>query len=440
MIFTVSYFLLIALSLIVLQVGFKKSRLHGIVITSISILLYFNPIAAGVTLLTSVLTYFALKSKNRNIQIGLIVILIVVFLLSKSIASSTSFLVGYSYYFLQLLSLLIYPPKKEVKLIDVIAGTTFFTRFFAGPILTKNQLNVTGKIKKEDIIYGLNRISLGIFKKVVLSNRLVDMQSGYFDYPLEAQNGLLVLVSSLLFTAQMYLDFSAYSDIAIGTGRILGVKLPENFNLPFRSKNVSEYWRRTHITLITWLTQHIYYPITYQFRKHKYLSVIIAIFSTFILSGIWHGLSFGFLLWGFLNALYLVVEFLTKKQRLAWKRFNFIPIVTVFILVTIANYFFKLNDFQTIQKSLVRLVELPFLPINYMTDFVAVLGKGGYLEQQFHLLENVFLLVLFFALEPKLIRWSEKTNFKISYFTLIVILIFIFGNFASTNEFIYLQF
>lgn len=440
MVFTVSYFLIVILSLIIVLLGFKNRRLEGIVITSVAVLLYLNVVAAGITVLASILTYFALKSKKRSFEISLIILLLVVFFLSKSVAGTTSFLVGYSYYFLQLLSILIYPPKKEVKLIEVIAGTTFFTRFFAGPILAKNQLNVLEKIKKEDIYYGLNRISLGIFKKVVLSNRLVDMQSGYFDYPLEAQNGLLVLVSSLLFTAQMYLDFSAYSDIAIGTGRILGVKLPENFKLPFRSKSVSEYWRRTHITLITWLTQYIYYPITYKLRKHKYLSVIVAIFTTFILSGIWHGLSFGFILWGFLNALYLVVEFLTKKKRVEWKQFNLIPILTVFTLVTVANYFFKLNDLETIKTSIYRLVEIPFLPINYMTDFVAVLGKGGYLEQQYHLLENIALLALFFALEPKLIRWSEKTNFNMWYFTLIVIAIFVFGNFASTNEFIYLQF
>lgn len=440
MVFTVGYFIIVSLALLSVLIIFKNKRLEGLVIASILVLGYLCPKALVITLSSSILTYFVLKTKKKNYRIGLIVLLLIVFVFSKTIFVESSFFIGYSYYFLQLLSLLIFPPKEEVKLLEVVAGTTFFTRFFAGPILSKNKLAILNKVSKEDIYYGINRITLGVFKKVVLSNRLMDMQSGYFDYPLETQNGLLALFSSFLFTAQMYLDFSAYSDIAIGTGRLLGVKLPENFNIPLRSKSVSEYWRKTHITLINWLTQHIYYPITYKYRKHKYIGVIVAILCTFILSGVWHGLTFGFIVWGVLNATYLVVEFLGNKRLSNWGVFGFTKVFFVLFVITIANFFFKINDFELIKQSINRLYEIPFLPIDYMTDFVAVLGKGGYLEQQFHLIENLVLLTTFFVLERKLICWSEKTKFSIVYFVILVLGIFIFGNFASTNEFIYLQF
>ena len=245
------------------------------------------------------------------------------------------------------------------------------------------------------------------------------------------------MISALLFTVQMYINFSGFTDIAIGLGRMLGVVLPENFNLPLRSKNVSEYWRKTHITLINWFTQFVFYPLVYKLKKYPTVALVVGTFLVFILSAFWHGFQMGFIIWGVLNAFFIVLEHFVK---LPLKNMRFVGVLYVWIVVSVANFFFKLGDWETIYQSIKVFSEVQFFPQNFMADVVAILGKGGYLEQQYHLIETFILLFVFLISEKKITRWITSPKKPILLVAIALYLLFVWGNFAQNNQFIYLQF
>jgi alginate O-acetyltransferase complex protein AlgI len=400
---------------------------------SLLVIAYHSIWAMVIAVLLSFLVFVVIKKFQKFKWITLIVIVLGFIFLKSGL--SGILLLGYAYYSLQLISILIIPSKK-VHFFDILLGTVFFPRFFSGPILKHNQIILTSDINK-DLKEGSLRLVLGLCKIFILSNRLDFMISGYFEHSAEINNGLLALLSSLLFTIQMYLNFSGFTDIAIGLARVLGVELPENFDLPLRSKNISEYWRKTHITLINWFTQFVFYPIVYKFKSVPKFALVLGIFSVFILSALWHNFQFGFIVWGLLNAFFIVLEYFIKSVN---KIPRFLGFLYVLFVVTFSNFFFKLGDLQNIRQSLKTIYQVNFLPQNFMADVVAILGKGGYLEQQYHLLETLVLLLLFLLFEKSINRWFKSNNYPLLLIFTGLYLLFIFGNFAQNNQFIYLQF
>lgn len=404
-----------------------------LILVSLLVIAYHSIWALATAILLSFLVFVVINKFQKFKWVALFII-VLGFIFLKS-GFSGILLLGYAYYSLQLISILIIPPK-NFQFSEVVFGTIFYPRFFSGPILKNNQIILTSDIHK-DLKVGTLRLVLGLCKIFILSNRLDFMISGYFEHSSEINNSLLALISSLLFTVQMYLNFSGFTDIAIGLARVLGVELPENFDLPLRSKNMSEYWRKTHITLINWFTQFVFYPIVYRFKNTPKFALVLSTFLVFILSALWHNIQFGFIVWGLLNAFFIVTEYFLKIEN---KLPRFIGIVYVFLVVSFANFFFKIGDFETIQQSLKILFNVNFFPQNFMADVVAILGKGGYLEQQYHLLETLVLLIVFLSFESKIQHWCKSTKYPIMFIFTGLYLLFIFGNFAQTNQFIYLQF
>jgi D-alanyl-lipoteichoic acid acyltransferase DltB (MBOAT superfamily) len=411
----------------------QKSWKSLLTITSLLLISYYSVWSAILTFVLSFIV-FTVGLKFYKLKWLMIILIVLGFVIIKT-KSNGIVILGYAYYSLQLISILL-SPQKNIKFVDIILGTTFFPRFFSGPILKNNQLIFSNNLIK-DFSEGIVRFVLGICKIFILSNRLDDMLSGYFDHSTQINNGLIVLLSSLLFTVQMYINFSGFTDIALGLGRILGIKLPENFNLPLRSKNVSEYWRKTHITLINWFTQFVFYPIVYQLKLYPKAALIIGTFLVFVLSSLWHNFQIGFIIWGGLNAIFIILENFIK---LPFKSTQFIGVLYVWVVVSFANFFFKIGDWETLQKSIEVLKNVNFFPENFMADIVAVLGKGGYLEQQYHLIETIVLLILFLIFENKIYSWVTTPQKPILFIVIGMYLLFIFGNFAQSNQFIYLQF
>ena len=426
---------------LIARVSFESKKSYASILSLLSLLVigYFDVQSALLVLVVSSLAYMVLKKGSKTSQKTFAIVVIALIIL-HSIPSLNSIYsaIGVSYYGLQIVSLLFFPPKKQVTFEQVLLGTTFLPKFFAGPILDQNKIQKVKSSFQEDFSYGFQRILLGLFKKYVLATRLDFATSGFFEAPLQTNNTALIGASSLLYTLQLYLEFSSYMDIAIGVGRWMGFQLPENFRLPMRARSVSDYWRKTHITLIQFFTQYIYYPITYYFRKHSLWPAALGVLLTFIFSGVWHEFKWGYLIWGLINALWIIFELVTRLGKKFENR-RFFNLIWVIPAVSVANIFFRIPDFSPI--DLLQLIaKNSFWPEDFMADFIAVMGKGGYLAQQFHLAETLLLTIVFFLFESKLERLSRTTSINVSFCILTLLSILLFGKFADSSAFIYLQF
>ena len=225
----------------------------------------------------------------------------------------------------------------------------FYPQLVAGPIERPQnllwQFHTYFKYNFENIKAGLMRIAWGMFKKVVIADRLAMLVDYSYDNPLD-HNGLTLLVATIFFTFQIYCDFSGYSDIAIGTARVMGFKLMENFDAPYSSTSISEFWRRWHISLSGWFRDYLYIPLggnrVREYRKYFNL------FFVFMMSGLWHGAAWTYIVWGALHGIYLVFAqlrdkylpfSLSKSPNAPFTKF--INLTITFILVMFTWVFFR---------------------------------------------------------------------------------------------------
>ena len=164
------------------------------------------------------------------------------------------------------------------------------------------------KFSYSQSVEGLQRLIVGLFKKMVIADNCAETVAGIFS-GWNSQGSLVLAYGALLFTIEIYCDFSGYSDIAIGSAKLLGIELSENFRSPYLSKSISEFWRRWHVTLMNWFRDYIYIPLGGG-RRHKIRNT----FLVFLLSGLWHGANWTFVMWGIYNAL-LFAPFRKLEKR-----------------------------------------------------------------------------------------------------------------------------
>lgn len=257
--------------------------------------------------------------------------------------------VGISFYTFQTLSYTIDVYRKKIpaerSLLNFAAFVSFFPQLVAGPIeRAKNllpQIRNRRKFKYPQAVTGLRLILWGFFKKIVIADALAYKVEEIFpNY--EILNGGVLLLGLLYFAVQIYCDFSGYSDIAIGTAKLLGIDLMVNFRFPYFSKNVTEFWRRWHISLSTWFRDYVYIPLGGS-RVSRNLAVR-NIFIVFLLSGFWHGANWTFIGWGLANAMLFVPVFLIRKRKeptrdAVWV--HWLKVGLTFFLVTLTWAFFR---------------------------------------------------------------------------------------------------
>lgn len=232
--------------------------------------------------------------------------------------------IGISYYTLQGLGYLINIKmgweKPEVNFLRFFLYIIFFPKFLSGPIERSNhllpQLTLNSRFNPSDISEGLRIALKGFFKKIIIANHLgatvTQLYSSVGDY---AGNQIIILV--LIQPLYLYFDFSGYTDIAVGFARTLGIQLLPNFNKPFLSENMTNFWRRFHISLSSWFNDYIFKQTSYRLRRFKEKATVIAVFLTWILFGIWHGAGWSFMILGLLQALVIYYEYRTKRVRRA---------------------------------------------------------------------------------------------------------------------------
>lgn len=363
--------------------------------------------------------------------------------------SSFIIALGLSFYSLQNIAYLTEVHFKrmpaEQDLLKFSLYNSFFPRALSGPVmLPKEFIPQIGNntVTSEKLVSGFNRFLFGLFKKMVIADRLSPAVHSIFDFG-DVNNGLTTVIGIYLFTIQLYFDFSGYSDMALGAAKMLGFDLKENFNLPLRSGSISDFWRRWHISLIQWFTLYIYYPVVYRLRQYKKTAVLVGILATFLISGIWHGIGLNFFIWACCHALYLSVELFTKSWRLGERMTGFFGKLllsfVVFNLVCFSNIFFRSGSFET-AVQLIKNAVSDFMPDDCLRDLIAPLAVGGHQIDEFNLYISLLITALFLVFEKRLNVLANKEKLNVVFVSVLIILLFVFGIFSNGERFIYMQF
>lgn len=258
--------------------------------------------------------------------------------------------VGISFYTFQALSYSIDVYRGKIKptkdIIAFFAFISFFPQLVAGPIERATNL-LPQFLQKRTFSYeqgvdGMRQILWGLFKKIVIAdNCAVYVNQVWETY--DTQSGSTLLLAAILFTFQIYGDFSGYSDIAIGTAKLIGIRLMRNFNNPYFSRDIAEFWRRWHISLTSWFRDYVYIPLGG--NRRGLLRTIFNTFVVFLICGLWHGANWTYLVWGLYNVLlFLPLILLGKSKRykdapLVWKQLP--QMLLTFVLVTIGWIIFR---------------------------------------------------------------------------------------------------
>ena len=358
--------------------------------------------------------------------------------------------VGISFYTFQTLSYTIDVYKKKLEptkdFIAFSAFVSFFPQLVAGPIERATHL-LPQFYKKRTFDYskavdGLRQILWGLFKKVVIADNCAEFANLIFNNSADYSGSTLVL-GALFFTFQIYGDFSGYSDIAIGTSRLFGFDLMRNFNFPYFSRDIAEFWRKWHISLSTWFRDYLYIPLGGS--RGGTIMKVRNIFIIFIVSGFWHGANWTFIVWGALNALYFLPLLLTKRNRNnlgSVAQGSYLPsikellsILMTFGLTVIAWIFFRAEN---INHALFYISEI-FSPSIFTIPDLALSGKPLIVI----VLIGVFVLIEWLGREGEYaiallgLKWKRPIRYLMYY--CIVLMIMYFGNFKG-NQFIYFQF
>jgi len=353
---------------------------------------------------------------------------------------------GLSFYALQNIAYLVEVKlqnvKPETNILKYAVYTSFFPKILSGPIVLypdfKQQIDKLPSFKKENLAEGFNRFLLGAFKKMVLADRLAPLVSGVFESN-EPLHGFTVLFAGFVFTLQVFFDFSAYIDMAIGIAKMFGFSLPENFNSPFKAKTIGDFWKRWNITLMEWLQHYIYLPLSFLLREKKFLSVLIPTALTLLFSAVWHGVGLTFMLWASCHIFYLLLEW--KANQKHKKLPSWLAHFLCLLGVSFANIFFRAQDLEVLGKMMSEIFSFgTFIPNNWNAGFVAVFARGGELTELFNFLITCSFVLLFFVFEKQIIARSNAKEMNVKWLFFIVSLILIFAVFSGGEEFIYARF
>lgn len=366
--------------------------------------------------------------------------------------------IGLSFYTFQSLSYLIEiyrnNQKAEHRFHILALYITFFPQLVAGPIERPGnlipQFYIQYALDDQRVINGLKLMVWGFLKKVVIADKIAVIVEQVYNDPTQ-YTGIPLIMAAIYFGFQVYCDFSGYSDIAIGSAQVMGFRLMDNFNRPFASRSVTDFWRRWHISLMTWFRDYVYIPLGGN-RVGKW-RWYLNIFITFTLSGLWHGAGWGFVLWGSLNGCYLILSNLTqgiRKKGVRWIGLDRLPrfhhalqIVFGFLLFCFTLIIFRsknlsdafyiithlgtgLSDVEGIRMSLKSLYGLGLDRYELIIALIAI----GLMEIVQWMVPSENMRRMFWE-KPLYFRWAM-------YYILLLFLIF-FGEYQD-HAFIYFQF
>ena len=454
MLFTSIPFLYYFLPLILITYFIMPKKYRNIVLLIFSIIFYAygEPKYVFLMLLEILVAYFGAIIIDKNSKykdITLIVVLIIhigllgifkytdflILNINKIFNSHISLLnivmpIGISFYTFQIISYLVDVYRKEVKpqenILKLATYVTLFPQLIAGPIVRYKDINKEldkRDEKLEDVSYGFRRFIIGLAKKVIIANSLGELVN-----ILDSSVSVTIVATwlkAISYMMQIYFDFSAYSDMAIGLGRIFGFHFLENFDYPYMSKSITEFWRRWHISLGSWFRDYVYIPLGGSRRGNGIL--IRNILIVWALTGLWHGASWNFIIWGLYFGILLLIEKLFVKKYLEKIPGVFRCIYTLFIvlisfiifsadsmngaLLTINNLFraemFIDEGVIYYLKSYLPLLIVSLFGVTPLIKNIYIkIGKNKSISKILNILEPVFLLLLLVIVTAYLIDSS----------------------------------
>lgn len=357
--------------------------------------------------------------------------------------------VGISFYTFQTLSYSIDVYKKRLEptkdFFAFSAFVCFFPQLVAGPIERATHL-LPQFYKKRVFIYskaidGMKQILWGLFKKVVIADNCAEYANLIFNNS-EDYSGSTLVIGAVFFTFQIYGDFSGYSDIAIGTSRLFGFDLMRNFNFPYFSRDISEFWRRWHISLSTWFRDYLYFPLGGS-RGGTWMKIRNT-FIIFIVSGFWHGANWTYIIWGGVNAIYFLPLLLTNRNRKNLDNISndtffpnireFFSIIGTFLLTVFAWIFFRAKNLEHAFSYISEIFSLSLFKMPSFRGMTDALITGT--------LVLVFLIIEWlgkngqYAIDEFGSTWNKPMRYLFYY--LIILAIISFG--GKEQAFIYFQF
>lgn len=368
--------------------------------------------------------------------------------------------VGISFYTFQALGYTIDVYRGDIYAEKNIARYALFVSFFpqlvAGPIeRSKNLLKQISQKHTFDynrMKRGLLLMLWGFFQKMVIADRAAMLVNNVYDN-YEYYAGLQIVIATVLFAVQIYCDFSSYSNIAIGAAEVMGFKLMENFNTPYFATSVSDFWRRWHISLSTWFRDYLYLPLggNRKGRLRKHINVMIV----FLASGLWHGASWGFVIWGFLNGIFQVIgqelkpvgDYFARVFKVDRETFSHkvYKIITTFTLINFTWIFFRADT----AKSAIKMIERIFIEFNPWIFFDDSLYSLGIDRKNFMvLLVALLILVVVSLCKYNKIHLREKLQkqslwFRWLVYIVAIVFVLVYGAYGpaySASQFIYFQF
>ncbi len=314
---------------------------------------------------------------------------------------------------------------------------SFFPQLIAGPIVRYHEIADQINYRKEKLAmraYGIKRFCYGLGKKVLLANTFAEAADRIWGLGEGNITGVTAWLGVICYTLQIYYDFSGYSDMAIGLGRMFGFKFAENFNYPYISASIREFWRRWHISLSTWFKEYVYIPLGGN-RLGKYRT-LLNLFIVFVLTGIWHGANFTFLIWGLFHGALLIIERLFLGRILENNRHRFINHIYVIFAVMFAWILFRSDNIYQAGSIIQGLFNfggdsfgfITFLSMKLIICLVAGIALCGPIQRKFG------------AWYKKACRdrWVMNSDLIIQVALFVLSVLSLVGN--TYNPFIYFQF
>ena len=352
--------------------------------------------------------------------------------------------VGISFYTFQTMSYSLDIFRKEMKPVNDFVAFASFVSFFpqlvAGPIERAKAL-LPQMMKKRNFDYlqamfGLRLIIWGMFKKVVVADSLAKYVDIFYANPND-YTGLPSIIAILFFTFQIYCDFSGYSDIAIGTARLFGIKLNRNFNVPYISTSFTEFWKRWHISLSSWFRDYVYISLggNRVGKLINYRNLII----TFIVSGLWHGANYTFIVWGAIHGFLLIVEkfFADLKSGISINRI--IKIIVTFFITNITWVFFRSNN---ISEAFSILKNATDLNMDLNSTIYSFRGLGIDFFELLMMCSLILLIICieFFEDKTKKLTFYKSNRIQFIWIQILIFFILFFSTRGELKNFIYFQF
>ena len=412
MVFSSLTFLLIflpVLSIIYFLVKNNKAKNYILLLFSLIFYAWGEPIYIIIMLLSILVTYIAgiviNKSKSKKIALFISILLLLSSLLFfkyynflidninsifniNIVKSKLSLPIGISFYTFQAISYLIdvYRNKTKVQnnIFYLALYISLFPQLIAGPIVRYETIENEIRERKhtlDNVVNGIKRFIIGLSKKVIIANNMALIVDTIFDSG-SIPGTFIIYIAAICYTLQIYYDFSGYSDMAIGLGKMFGFSFLENFNYPYIAKSITDFWRRWHISLSSWFRDYVYIPLGGS--RVKTIKIIRNILIVWLLTGFWHGASWNFIIWGLYYGILLLIEKFVLKNILE-KIPNILKHLTTLFLVIIGWVIFRITDINTLLETL-----------KYMFIF-----KGENLQQ--FVLNNSNLIFNFYLIIPAII-------------------------------------